>query len=73
MALSMKLMAHHPSHFGKNAPMIKVISKVLIDSYVNDAAFGELGIIELKSGVYQRGKTKIPFTWNNEDAFFKLL
>lgn len=54
-ALSMKLMAHDPGHFGKNAPMIKVITKVLIDSYTSESAFGPLGIVTIKNGVYQRG------------------
>lgn len=71
-ALSMKLMSHHPSHFGKNAPMIKVITKVLIDSYISEKAFGPLGIVELKSGVFHRGITKMPFIWNTVEDFVRL-
>ncbi len=57
-ALSVKLMAHDPRHFGENAPMIKVITKVLIDSYISKKAFGPLGILELKNNLLCR--TKIP-------------
>lgn len=63
-ALSMKLMSHHPGHFGKNAPMIRVITKVLADSYVSEKAFGPLGIVKLEDGVFLRGNTKITFNPN---------
>ena len=53
-AISMKLMPHNPSHFAKNAPMIKVITRVLLDSYISEKAFGHLSIIELKENVYYR-------------------
>lgn len=71
-ALSMKLMAHNPNHFAKNAPMIKVITKVLLDSYISDTAFGPLGIVEFKEGTFQRVETKVPNTWNNVKTFEKL-
>ena len=45
-AISMKLMSHDPGHFRKNSPMIKVITKVLIDSYISELAFGELEIVK---------------------------
>jgi hypothetical protein len=53
-AISMKLMPHNPSHFAKNAPMIKVITKVLLDSYISENAFGLLKKIELRSKIYYR-------------------
>ena len=43
--LSMKLMSHHPTHFGKNAPMIKVIARKIIQCYTSEEALGGLGII----------------------------
>ncbi|RMZ49622.1 hypothetical protein EB822_11170 [Flavobacteriaceae bacterium PRS1] len=71
-ALSMKLMPHHPSHFGKNAPMIKVITKVLIDSYISETAFGTLGIIKQNDEGFDRGHTKVPYKWNNVESFARL-
>jgi len=64
-ALSMKLMSHDPGHFGKNAPMIRVITKVLVDSYVSKKAFGPLGIIKLEEGVFCRGNSKVNFNPND--------
>jgi hypothetical protein len=44
-AISKKLMPHNMNHFAKNAPMIKVILKVLLDSYISEKAFARLQII----------------------------
>jgi len=71
-ALSMKLMAHDTNHFAKNAPMIKVITKILIDSYISEAAFGPLGIVEFKKESLHRGRTNIPYKWNSVKTFEKL-
>jgi Protein of unknown function (DUF4007) len=71
-ALSMKLMSHNPSHFGRNAPMIKVITKVLIDSYISKLAFGQLNIIESKDGAFHKCKIKTPYNWNNVESFSRL-
>lgn len=71
-ALSMKLMPHNPNHFRKNSPMIKVITKVLIDSYISKTAFGSLGIVELKDNIYLRRKTKTPYNWTNTESFTSL-
>jgi len=68
-ALSMKLMPHNPSHFGNNSPMIKVITKVLIDSYISETAFGPLGIVKLKEGIFFRGETKVPYKWKSAENF----
>ena len=43
--LSMKLMPHHPSHFGRGAPMIKVIARKIIQCYVGPEGLGALGIL----------------------------
>ena len=51
-AISMKLMPHNPSHFAKDAPMIKVITKVLLDSYISDKAFGSLAIIKVQEAIF---------------------
>ncbi|MBW2938238.1 DUF4007 family protein [Aureisphaera sp. CAU 1614] len=51
-AISMKLMPHNPSHFAKNAPMIKVITRVLLDTYLSERAFKTLNIIGLKNKKY---------------------
>ncbi len=51
-AIFMKLMPHNPIHFAKDAPMIKVITKVLLDSYISDKAFGSLLIVQLENGIY---------------------
>lgn len=71
-AISMKLMAHDPGHFGQNAHMIKVITKVMIDSYISDMAFGSLGIIAENKGIYERGNIKNPYTWKDAQSFTKL-
>ena len=71
-ALSMKLMAHNPNHFSKNAPMIKVITKVLIDSYLSERALGPLNFIEMSEGILVRKAPKRLDNWNNIDAFEKL-
>ena len=44
-ALSMKLMAHNPKHFKKNAPMIKTITRVLMDSYISSNGLGNLNLL----------------------------
>lgn len=45
MGLAMKLMSHHPSHFGQNAPMIKVIARKIIQCYTLPEGLGALGIL----------------------------
>jgi len=72
MALSMKLMAHHPSHFGKNAPMIKVITKVLINSYLSEKAFGILHIVDSFEDRLIRKTSKNPFKWDTAEGFENL-
>lgn len=69
LAISMKMMPHDPSHFGKNAPMIEVITKVLINSYISESAFGPLNIVESNNGTFHRGEIKAPYDWNNLEAF----
>jgi hypothetical protein len=70
--ISMKLMPHNPSHFGKNAPMIKVITKVLLDSYIAETGFGPLGILSLKNGVFYNEQKKSPYNWTDVKSFTKL-
>jgi hypothetical protein len=43
--LSMKLMPHHPTHFGRDAPMIKVIARKIIQCYTQPEALGGLGFL----------------------------
>ena len=43
--LAMKLMSHHPTHFGQNAPMIKVIARKIIQCYTEPEGLGALGIL----------------------------
>lgn len=45
MGLAMKLMAHHPSHFGANAPMIKVIARKIVQCYTLAEGLGHLGLV----------------------------
>lgn len=66
-ALSMKLMKHNPNHFRESAPMIKTITRVLLDSYISKDAFGPLNLIKLKNGVYHKGKIDIPNNVNIKD------
>jgi hypothetical protein len=72
MALSMKLMEHDPSHFGKDAPMIKVITKVLIDSYLSKKAFGSLNIIVSNKDKLISGTNNKPLKWNSLEDFKNL-
>tara|TARA_R110002072_G_scaffold155343_1_gene305666 strand:- start:186 stop:776 length:591 start_codon:yes stop_codon:yes gene_type:complete len=71
-AISMKLMPHNPNHFKKNAPMIKVITKVLIDSYISDTGFGPIGILTLKNGVFFNEQKKTTYKWDDIESFNKL-
>ncbi len=48
--LAMKLMGHHPSHFGRGAPMIKVIARKVIQCYTQPEALGSLGILTSSNG-----------------------
>ena len=43
--LAMKLMSHHPSHFGRGSSMIKVIARKIIQCYTEPEALGALGIL----------------------------
>jgi hypothetical protein len=43
--LAMKLMPHHPTHFGRGSSMIKVIARKIIQCYTDTAALGALGIM----------------------------
>ena len=43
--LAMKLMSHHPTHFGRGASMIKVIARKMIQCYTEPDALGALGIL----------------------------
>lgn len=70
--LSMKLMVHNPSHFKKNAPMIKVITKVLVDSYTSTTAFGPLEILKFKNGRFFQVEKESPYNWTNVESFAKL-
>ena len=46
MGLAMKLMPHHPTHFGEGAPMIKVIARKIAQCYTLDEGLGQLGLLE---------------------------
>jgi hypothetical protein len=50
MGLAMKLMPHHATHFGKDAPMIKVIARKLAQCYTQECGLGSLGIISSEGG-----------------------
>jgi len=64
--LSMKLMSHHPTHFGRNAPMIKVIARKIIQCYANEEALGSLGIITQASNKrYAIGNPKQLGPWGS--------
>ena len=43
--LAMKLMSHHPTHFGKGSSMIKVIARKIIQCYTQPEALGALGML----------------------------
>ena len=71
-ALSMKLMNHNPNHFRQNAPMIKVITKILLDSYISEKAFGPLNLLKLKEGVFISGKKGMSNNWGDIKTFSEL-
>lgn len=43
--LSMKLMPHDAKHFGRDAPMIKVIARKIVQCYTGPEGLGDLAII----------------------------
>jgi len=43
--LAMKLMSHHPTHFGRGSSMIKVIARKIVQCYTQPEALGALGIL----------------------------
>ena len=48
--LAMKLMSHHPSHFGRGSSMIKVIARKIIQCYTDSDALGGLGVLSTSNG-----------------------
>ena len=44
--LSMKLMPHHPTHFGEDAPMIKVIARKIVQCYTQEEGLGALSLLD---------------------------
>ena len=69
MGLAMKLMSHHPSHFGKDAPMIKVIARKIAQCYTQPEALGALGIIcETGSKTYEVNNVKQIGPWATATA-----
>ena len=43
--LAMKLMSHHPTHFGKGSSMIKVIARKITQCYTQPEGLGALGLL----------------------------
>ena len=67
--LAMKLMPHHPTHFGKGSSMIKVIARKIIQCYTRPEALGELGLIsDSGEGLYQMQDIKQLGPWLSPNA-----
>ena len=74
--LSMKLMPHDSKHFGKDAPMIKVIARKMVQCYTEDVGLGQLGFLKETSGsCYQVSSPKQLGPWPTaqklKDAYSK--
>lgn len=70
-ALEMKLMSHSVEHFSKGRPMNRVISKKLIDCYLQKEALGGLGLLRKseEDGQYIHSKPDEPMgPWETSDA-----
>ena len=70
--LAMKLMSHHPTHFGRGSSMIKVISRKIIQCYTEMAALGALGIVAVgKKGGFKRGRARTRGSWKSAQSLTK--
>ncbi len=71
-ALAMKLMSHHPRHFGRGASMIKVIARKIIQCYTTPEGLGGLEILAKTSpNQYSIKKANQLGPWESEAAFAK--
>ena len=69
MGLAMKLMSHHPTHFGQNAPMIKVIARKIVQCYTQPEALGAIGLLtSLDTKSFSTPKVKQPDPWESVNA-----
>ena len=67
--LAMKLMSHHPSHFGRGSSMIKVIARKIIQCYTQPEALGELGLVsETGSRSYKVQRVQQVGPWHSPEA-----
>ena len=67
--LAMKLMSHHPTHFGQGASMIKVIARKITQCYTQPEALGGLRILtSVDSKNYVVGNPKQIGPWSNAQS-----
>lgn len=72
--LAMKLMSHHPSHFGKGASMIKVIARKIIQCYTNPQGLGGLGILSAANkNTFKVNKPRQLGPWGSPESLEKAL
>jgi len=70
--LSMKLMPHHPTHFGRGSSMIKVICRKIIQCYTDANALGALEIISLgNKGSFKPGRADARGPWTSTKSLAK--
>ena len=68
-ALSQELMSHSAKHFGFGSPMIKVISRKILECYVKEEALGRLGILSSENSSYEINSKKEMGPWQNHKDF----
>jgi hypothetical protein len=67
--LAMKLMPHHPEHFGMGSSMIKVIARKIIQCYTQPEALGELGLVSSSGGKsYKIQRVQQAGPWDSSEA-----
>ena len=71
-ALAMKLMPHHPTHFGRGSSMIKVIARKIVQCYTQEEALGSLGILGATAdGGYKLGQSVSHGPWDSPSSLAK--
>lgn len=67
--LSMKLMPHDAKHFGKDAPMIKVIARKIVQCYTGAEGLGELAVLsKINSKTFEVNQPEQLGPWESVSA-----
>jgi hypothetical protein len=67
-SLAMKLMSHHPKHFGMGSNMIKVIARKQIQCYTQAEGLGEIGLVTKEAvDCYRIHKPRVGGPWDTKE------